>query len=319
MASRVLTHLQARRQELGWPQEKVATASRVAFARGANGQLRGRSPECRESKYLLAGLARCAVCGGTIHVRSRSHGQQRGFHYGCKAYNDRGTKICANGAVVEVGKTDAAIIGSLETAIMNPAVVERTAELVRDRIRKLEPVTTASRSALMSEVESNQSRIKNLVEFIATGVQSKAIVDELRQLESRQLGIGAQIEACDARHTLRLDDDLDAKIAAKIKDWQAVMAGNVPSTRVLLKKLLVGPIMMTALPDKRGYRFDGKIRLDELLPIGGAFMVASPKGLAPFSWADLLGKLLRSVSADGFAGTRPLNPHHNILANHLLK
>ena len=48
-------------------------------------------------------------------------------------------------------------------------------------------------------------------------------------------------------------------------------------TRVLLKKLLVGPIVMTPLPGKTGYRFDGKMRLDELLAVGGAVSVASPR------------------------------------------
>jgi hypothetical protein len=41
-------------------------------------------------------------------------------------------------------------------------------------------------------------------------------------------------------------------------------------------------IIMTALPGNTGYRFDGKIKLDELLAIGGAVSVASPKGIDPF-------------------------------------
>ena len=50
---------------------------------------------------------------------------------------------------------------------------------------------------------------------------------------------------------------------------------------MLLKKLLVGPIVMTPLPGKTGYRFDGKIKLDELMAIGGAVSVASPTGFEP--------------------------------------
>lgn len=46
----------------------------------------------------------------------------------------------------------------------------------------------------------------------------------------------------------------------------------MPSTRVLLKKLLVGPIVMTALADRRGYAFEGKLKLDELLEIGGGVL-----------------------------------------------
>lgn len=93
-----------------------------------------------------------------------------------------------------------------------------------------------------------------------------------------------QIAACDARLDVRLDDHLDAKVAAKIRHWRSVLAGNVAATRVLLlKKLLVGDIIMTALPGKTGYRFDGKIKLDELLALGGAVTVASPTGTVT-SW-----------------------------------
>ena len=261
---RIVTDEQWRRaQEQG-------AANRKAFGRAADGRLQGRREGAGDSKYLLPGLARCGTCNGTMHVRSRSHGTRRAHVYGCSSYHERGTKVCANGAVVALADANSAIIDSLETAIMNPAVVARTVELVRERLKASEPTASASRAALLAEAELNEASIKNLVGFIAKGEQSNAVAAELRQLESRQIAIEAQIAACDARLDLQHDDDFEAQLASRIRDWRGVLGGNVPSTRVLLKKLLVGPIVMSALPDKRGYRFDGKIKLDELLPIGGA-------------------------------------------------
>lgn len=92
----------------------------------------------------------------------------------------------------------------------------------------------------------------------------KAVESELRELESKQSTIEAKIAACDARQDLRLDGDLEVKVATKIGEWRTVLTGQVTATRVLLKKLLNGPIVMTALSGKQGYRFDGKIKLDEL-------------------------------------------------------
>jgi len=111
-----------------------------------------------------------------------------------------------------------AVLNSLESAIMNPAVVGRTVELVRERLKASRPTAAASRDALVAEAELNEASIKNLVGFIAKGEQSNAVSAELRRLESRQLAIEAQIAACDARQAIRLDDDLDAKVAAKIED-----------------------------------------------------------------------------------------------------
>jgi hypothetical protein len=44
---------------------------------------------------------------------------------------------------------------------------------------------------------------------------------------------------------------------------------------VILKKLLVGPLVLTAGNDGT-YRFEGTANLGELVAIGGAFSVASP-------------------------------------------
>src|SRR5688572_19901512 len=58
---------------------------------------------------------------------------------------------------------------AMETAIMNPAVVARTVELVRERIKALAPTASASRAALLAETELNETKIKNLVGFLAKG------------------------------------------------------------------------------------------------------------------------------------------------------
>ncbi len=195
---------------------------RKAFGRGADGRLQGRRSSAGESKYLLPSLARCGGCNGTMHVRSRSHGKHRAYVYGCSSYHERGTKVCANCAVVAMADANNAVLNSLETAIMNPAVIARTVELVRERINAFRPTATASRAALVGEAELNEVEIANLVRHIAKGDESNAVVMGLRQRESRQLSIEAQIAACDAREAARLDDDLDTRVAAKIKDWRAV-------------------------------------------------------------------------------------------------
>ena len=80
---------------------------------------------------------------------------------------------------------------------------------------------------------------------------------------------------------MRLDDDFETEVAERIRDWRGTLRRNTAATRVLLKSLLVGPIIMTALADRKGYMFEGKVRLDELTGIGGALLMASPTGFEP--------------------------------------
>ena len=56
--------------------ERLAT-TRAAYLGATKGQPYGRPPSTRESRYLLTGLATCGMCGGTLYVRSRSHGRGR--------------------------------------------------------------------------------------------------------------------------------------------------------------------------------------------------------------------------------------------------
>ena len=46
-----------------------------------------------------------------------------------------------------------------------------------------------SREDLTAEAKSIEERIKNLVDFIVSGVESKAVGSELWELESKLLGI----------------------------------------------------------------------------------------------------------------------------------
>jgi site-specific DNA recombinase len=59
---------------------------------------RGGRPH-RDSRYLLAGLARCAVCGGGFAGQTRQHGGHRVPFYGCTSYWKRGRAVCSNGLV----------------------------------------------------------------------------------------------------------------------------------------------------------------------------------------------------------------------------
>jgi len=100
-------------------QARLETA-RQSYLRGTNGQLWGRPAEGFESKYLLTGLIRCAVCGGSVYVKSRSHGRRRAFFYGCTSYHLRGRAVCANGIEVAMEPTNRLVLDAFESDILRP-------------------------------------------------------------------------------------------------------------------------------------------------------------------------------------------------------
>jgi site-specific DNA recombinase len=49
----------------------------------------GRRRRDTDSRYLLAGFARCAICGGSFCAMTRNHGAERASFYGCTANHKR--------------------------------------------------------------------------------------------------------------------------------------------------------------------------------------------------------------------------------------
>jgi hypothetical protein len=84
----------------------------------------GRPATGVESKYLLPGIALCSACGGGMIVRSRSHGRQRGYFYGCSSYHQRGKSVCTNLLEDSMAAVDRAVLGAFEKQLLGPGMVD---------------------------------------------------------------------------------------------------------------------------------------------------------------------------------------------------
>ena len=79
------------------------TRERLKMAFGGMGN---RQAHDIESKYLLSGFARCAVCGGGLGVIGGSRSSARKHVYGCIAYHTRGASVCGNALKIPVDRVD---------------------------------------------------------------------------------------------------------------------------------------------------------------------------------------------------------------------
>src|SRR5262249_48231066 len=99
-------------------------ATRQTYLRATVGRLHGRPCDGRASKYLLTGLAKCGLCGGTLEVRSRSHGtgrqRTRKHFYACSSYYRRSKVVCPNKLEVPLDATDAEVIAAVQAEVLSP-------------------------------------------------------------------------------------------------------------------------------------------------------------------------------------------------------
>ncbi|MDE3242653.1 MAG: recombinase family protein [Nitrospirota bacterium] len=102
-------------EELWGKVQGQLTKARRCYLRGTGGRLLGRpSGVDARSQYLLSGIARCAVCGGSLSVFNRTRGRHERKVYGCVYYHKRGTAVCSNSALVGMDILDSALLHSIQ-------------------------------------------------------------------------------------------------------------------------------------------------------------------------------------------------------------
>ena len=105
------------------------------------------------SPYLLSGLGRCALCGGSLIAMSRHHGRRRGFFYGCAYNSKRGPTVCRNHLHMPQEALERAVLDAVATAF-DPAVLEaaidRAIELMEERREASRQRRTAVEDALQT-------------------------------------------------------------------------------------------------------------------------------------------------------------------------
>ena len=121
-------HLQIVSDELWQDAQTRLQNVRQLYLRATNGHLHGRPTNGHESPYLLTGFTACAHCGGSVYVRSRSHGHRRAFHYACVTHYQRGAEICGERLLLPVPLVDRAVLMAIEQDVLNPNVVARALE-----------------------------------------------------------------------------------------------------------------------------------------------------------------------------------------------
>ena len=219
---------------------KAANAKRLPLAPG-------RPPKKREVS-LLAGFARCGLCGGGI-VKEKSGGVNL-YYYGCG--RRRHTGACENATRIRVEALDEAILHAVEDHLTPKAVARflaaATAEIDEDRDAKL-----------LAEVEQ---RIARVVEAIETGDGAVApLAKRVATLEAEREKLAARI-ASPPKPKPRI-------IKSKLAAFRAALRASTRDARGVLSSILTSPIVLE--PDGR---FEAAATFE---PFAGGGVVGMPE------------------------------------------
>lgn len=303
-------HLQIVSDDL-WAAARAHRAEvRKRYLLSTDGRVWGR-PRDLESKYLLAGFARCGLCRGSIIVRTYAHGRRRAPFYACLSYHKRGSCVCQNNTVMPMDRLDDAVLDALAEDILQPEMVEAAVQRALDRLAPGARQEEATR--LRRELAALDRTIGNLTTAIAAGGELPSLLARLQVEEAHKRELEAQLATAEHLAAVVDVDAIRTKLNARLIEWRTMLKQQVAQTRQMLRKLLDGPIRLTPLPDGTSVRLEGRATygklLDGLIPIAsymvspagsvagwtGPTCVASPTGKS-FLWRlDLSGEMRRAA------------------------
>jgi hypothetical protein len=245
-------------------------ATRQTYLRATGGRLHGRPCDGRAAKYLLSGLAKCGLCGGTLEVRSRSHGtgRHRTYFYACSSYYRRGKAVCPNKLEVPLVETDAEVIAAVQAEVLSPAFVETVVGKLLTRATAQGPATDARRNTLQAERATVERELERLVETAASVGPSPAVKAGIKAREERLEAIDGELSALDQGDVSDIERTRLEGIARKhAVDWSGLLKRHPAQGRSILAKVLRAKLEFR--PERRrgrrGVRFSAPASIVPLL------------------------------------------------------
>ncbi len=223
---------------------------------------RGRPFATGKQVFLISGLLRCGVCGGSMSVVSRR--VKKGVAYarfGCVAHHSRGSAICANAMSVSERRASGALVGALKDKLQAPELVERFVAKFRERAAQLRASQSGAGPELDRRVQESQRRVANLTEALAKAGWSEGLAAKLREeeaalgkLKDERMGAGRRGGSGVAPHP--------AVIASYLRNLFALLDKDPARGNAVLARF-VAPVVMTpeAEGPARRYRVTGAFNL----------------------------------------------------------
>ena len=192
-----------------WDQAQAQQDERSRDTRPASGTYpdwRHRRP-----KHLFSGLIKCASCGGGVSLVSR-------VYYGCAASRNKGT--CDNRLTLRSDHLEEAVLRGIQESLLTP---ELTAEFVREYAKetnRLLAEQSATQSRAHVRLKALDTQINNIVEAVASGKSSPALLDRLETLEKEKQTISDQATEPPS-NTVRLHPNIADHYSEMVADLRA--------------------------------------------------------------------------------------------------
>lgn len=180
----------------------------------------GRTP-----KYLFSGLLRCAVCGGSYTVRSRTY-------YACATHRNRGPAICANSHHVQRDRLEERLLKMIFGDVFAPDVVEYVTGQVERVIAELHAAPDERRQIVAAELARARTELTHIANAIRQGIVTPTTRTMLEQAERQIAELEANLRALPLEAPAL--PPLKEAVEGYVQDLRKTMATDVTVAREML-------------------------------------------------------------------------------------
>jgi hypothetical protein len=223
----------------------------ATYRRTAKGRLQGRPETSLDAKHLLAGFCVRSECGGRLVVWNGRGARAKYRYLVCWRHRSSSAGACGNGRNVPLQPLTDAIVSHFTKGVLTAeAIAQVAADLAADADASPERVA-AQRQGIETELALLAGRIARWTDAIGDG-GVRSLVERIKEAEAHQDALRvrlAQLNDTQAMIAKWTEAGHQDRVEALLSDWQGALEGSPVVGRQILKKLLVGPILVTSWMD----------------------------------------------------------------------
>ncbi len=210
----------------------------------------GRAQSGRQKLYpthLLSGAMTCTACGNVIAQVTGNHGG----YYGCLSAS-RGA--CDNKLIVRRTLAERVILGAVRERLVEPAAFERVLMKVEEEVARLYADVPETVRLKAVELESEERRLANFLDFVGDGRGSKALATALIETERRVDSLRTEVDALRSARDRVFTAPPAEWIAVRLRDLQELLERKTEESAKALRSLL-GPVRLDPVAPEIGRPF----------------------------------------------------------------
>lgn len=183
----------------------------------------GRSRGQQKHVYLFSGLLQCGECGGSITLVAGRAKTSRS-EYGCSLHAQRGKSVCKNDLLIRRDHLEEQIIGGLKEKVLREEAIDYVVVALQEELQQRHETINAELQSMRDERRRIEGELQRLVESIAVGNGSPAIMVAINDREARLRAITDKLIEPGPESFQQKLDELRAFAVTKLARLRALLS-----------------------------------------------------------------------------------------------